>query len=197
MFNKSSLPVYFTYAGCLRKARNWFRRRRSRGATVPARCPPMPAALVSVGRMDGLTIAPGPGAPEGLLVPNSDLNEQFTRSSGPGGQKVNTSDSKVQLRLDIAAAAAFTEPQCRRLLRTLASRLDGTTLTVSVSTHRTQVRNRSEARDRMARILRTALAPAPPPRKKTKPTKGSVRRRLDAKRRRSQVKSARRRPEEG
>ena len=81
----------------------------------------------------------------------------------------------------------------RRALHNLEHRLDGTVLTVSASTQRSQVRNRAEARERMASLLRDALAPPPPPRRKMKPTRGSVRRRLEAKKRRSELKSTRRR----
>lgn len=144
--------------------------------------------------MNDLTIAPGPGIPGGLVIPAADLTERFARSSGPGGQGVNTTDSKVQLSVDIAGVGALDDAQRRRILRTLDGRLDGTVLTVSASTQRSQIRNRAEARERMAALLRDALAPPPPPRRKTKPTRGSVRRRLAAKKRRSELKSQRRRP---
>lgn len=145
--------------------------------------------------MNDLTIAPGPGIPDGLVIPAADLSERFVKSSGPGGQGVNTTDSKVQLSVDVAACASLSDAQRRRVLRNLESRLDGTVLTVVASTQRSQVRNRSEARERMAAILREALAPPPPPRRTTKPTRGSVRRRLAAKKRRSEIKAMRRRPD--
>ncbi|MDK8768694.1 alternative ribosome rescue aminoacyl-tRNA hydrolase ArfB [Corynebacterium freneyi] len=146
--------------------------------------------------MNDLTIAPGPGIPDGLVIPAADLSERFVKSSGPGGQGVNTTDSKVQLSFDVAACASLSDAHRRRVLRNLENRLDGTVLTVVASTRRSQVRNRSEARERMAAILREALAPPPPPRRKTKPTRGSVRRRLAAKKRRSEIKSMRRRPDQ-
>lgn len=145
--------------------------------------------------MNDLTIAPGPGIPDGLVIPAADLSERFAKASGPGGQGVNTTDSKVQLSFDVTACASLSDAQRRRVLRNLESRLDGTVLTVVASTQRSQVRNRSEARERMAAILREALAPPPPPRRKTKPTRGSVRRRLAAKKRRSEIKSTRKRPD--
>ena len=145
--------------------------------------------------MNDLTIAPGPGIPDGLVIPAADLSERFVKSSGPGGQGVNTTDSKVQLSVDVAACGSLSDAQRRRVLRNLESRLDGTVLTAVASTQRSQVRNRSEARERMAAILREALAPPPPPRRKTKPTRGSVRRRLAAKKRRSEIKSTRKRPD--
>ena len=145
--------------------------------------------------MKDLIIAPGPGIPEGAVIAAADLKEQFAKSSGPGGQGVNTTDSKVQLSFDIAESASLNDAQRRRILRNLEHRLDGTVLTVAVSTQRSQVRNRTEARDRMAALLREALAPPPPPRRKTKPTRGSVRRHREAKKRRSELKSTRRRPQ--
>lgn len=145
--------------------------------------------------MFDLIIAPGPGVPEGLRIPVTDLSEQFARSAGPGGQSVNTTDSKVRLSIDLTAATAFNKAQRRRVLRYAGSNFDGPVLTVTASTHRSQLRNRKLARERMAAILREALAPPPPARKMTKPTRGSVRRRLQAKRRRSELKASRRRPE--
>lgn len=145
--------------------------------------------------MNDLTIAPGPGIPGGLVIAAADLTERFVKSSGPGGQGVNTTDSKVQLSLDIASCPSLSESQRRRVLRNLEHRLDGTVLTVIASTQRSQVHNRAEARRRMAVLLREALAPSPPPRRKTKPTRASVRRRLEAKKRRSELKSTRQRPQ--
>lgn len=145
--------------------------------------------------MNDLTIAPGPGIPGGMVIPAADLTERFAKASGPGGQGVNTTDSRVQLSFDVAACRVLSDGQRNRALRNLGSRLDGSVLTVDVSTQRSQIRNRAEARDRMAALLREALAPPSPPRRKTKPTRGSVRRRLAAKKRRSELKSTRRRPD--
>lgn len=145
--------------------------------------------------MKDLTIAPGPGIPDGVIIAAADLTERFSRSSGPGGHGVNTTDSKVQLSLDIATCASLSDAHRRRVLHNLRRRLNGTVLTVSVSTQRSQARNRAEARDRMAALLRGALAPPPPPRRKTKPTQGAMRRRREAKKRRSELKSLRRRPD--
>ncbi|WP_297455270.1 peptide chain release factor-like protein [uncultured Corynebacterium sp.] len=135
--------------------------------------------------MNDLTIAPGPGIPGGLVIVAADLTERSAKSSGRGGQGVNTTDSKVQL----------SDAQRRRVLCNHEHRLDGTVLTVTASTQRLQVCNRAEARERMAALLREALAPPPPPRRRTKPTRGSVRRRLEAQKRRSELKSTRRRPQ--
>nr|WP_120490978.1 alternative ribosome rescue aminoacyl-tRNA hydrolase ArfB [Corynebacterium lactis] len=144
--------------------------------------------------MDNLTVAPGPGIPSGLTIPASELRERFARSSGPGGQGVNTTDSKVQLAVDLAELSVLTDTQRGRSIRNLGPRLDGTVLTVSVSTQRSQVRNRTEARQRLAELLRDALAPPPPRRRRTRPTRASERRRKASKMRRSELKANRRRP---
>lgn len=144
--------------------------------------------------MSELRVPPGPGIPDGVVVPGPELGEQFSRASGPGGQGVNTTDSRVQLSLDVATTSVFTDRQRERVLTRLGSRLVGTVLTVDAAEHRSQHRNRAAARERMADLLRDALAPPPPPRRPTKRTRGSQRRRLDAKKRRSVVKKHRGRP---
>ncbi len=140
-----------------------------------------------------LVVPPGPGVPDGLVVAGGALVERFSRSSGPGGQGVNTADSRVELELDVGALE-LTEVQRRRVLRTLGPRLVDGRLVVAASEHRQQRRNRVAARERMAELLREALAPPPPPRRRTRPTRGSVERRLRAKRRRGDLKSERSRP---
>lgn len=142
-----------------------------------------------------LRVLPGPGIPGGLSVPANELMEQFSHSSGPGGQGVNTSDSRVQLALDIATTTSLDERQRARVLAFLDGRLSGTVLVISASEHRSQLRNRTAARDRMAALLREAVVPEAP-RRATRPTAGSRRRRLEAKRIRSTVKRQRRRPGE-
>lgn len=142
-----------------------------------------------------LVVVPGPGVPQGITVPASELVERFSRSTGPGGQGVNTADSRVELELDVRASPSFTETQRRRVLRALGSRLvDDRLLVVAASEHRQQRRNRVAARERMAALLREAMAPPPPARRATRPTRGSVERRLDAKRRRADTKAGRSRP---
>ena len=153
------------------------------------------STLSRLGGLNDLTIAPGPGIPGGLVIVAADLTERFAKSTGPGGQGVNTTDSKVQLSIDIAACSSLSDPQRRRALRNLEPRLNGTFLTVTASTQRSQVRNRAEVRHRMAVLLRDALGPPPPPRRRTKPTRSSVRRRLESKKQRSELKSTRRQPE--
>lgn len=143
--------------------------------------------------MDDLLISPGPGAPHGLRVPAAELIEQFSRSSGPGGQGVNTTDSRVQLRIDLTTTTALDDVQRARVLRNLAARLDGGVLTIAASEDRAQRRNRVAARRRLADLLRQAVAPTIA-RRATRPTKGSQRRRLDAKTRHGAIKANRRRP---
>ncbi|SNU02149.1 ribosome-associated protein [Ruaniaceae bacterium KH17] len=140
--------------------------------------------------MDDLQVPPGPGLPSGVTIPGSELSERFSHASGPGGQGVNTSDSRVQLRLDISTTTALDEVQRERALAQLAPQLSDGVLTVTASEHRSQLRNRAEARARLAAILREALAPVTPRR----PSRASRRRRLDAKRHRSAIKQDRRRP---
>lgn len=136
---------------------------------------------------------PGPGAPRGLRVPAGELVEQFSHASGPGGQGVNTADSRVQLSLDLGTTTALSDVQRELVLDRLAGKLSGTVLTVTAAEHRSQRRNRTAARQRLATILRDALVPALV-RRPTRPTRGSRRRRAEGKRRRSETKQNRRRP---
>lgn len=147
--------------------------------------------------MGDVWIAPGPGVPGGLLIPAGELVERFSHASGPGGQGVNTADSRVQLSFDVAASTALTEDQRDRVLRGLRTRLDGTVVTVQAAEFRSQRRNRAAARERLARLVRDAIAPPPPARRATHPTRGSVDRRLAGKRRRGEIKRQRARPEDG
>jgi len=130
----------------------------------------------------------------GVVVPEHELRWRFSRSSGPGGQSVNTSDTRVELSLDVAASTAFTVSQRDRLLVRLAPRLVDGVVTVTASEHRSQLRNREAAERRLAQLLREALAPPPPRRRPTKPTRASVRRRLEGKRQRGELKRQRRDP---
>ena len=136
---------------------------------------------------------PGPGAPRGLRVPAAELQEQFSHASGPGGQGVNTTDSRVQLSLDLTTTSALDDTQRARVLAALDARLAAGVLTVTAAEHRSQRRNRTAARERLAALLREAVAP-PVPRRPTKPTRGSKRRRLEAKKQRSVTKQQRRKP---
>ncbi|CAM3056607.1 alternative ribosome rescue aminoacyl-tRNA hydrolase ArfB [Dermacoccus abyssi] len=136
---------------------------------------------------------PGPGAPRGLRVPAAELQEQFSHASGPGGQGVNTTDSRVQLSLDLTTTSALDDTQRARVLAALDARLAAGVLTVTAAEHRSQRRNRTAARERLATLLREAVAP-PVPRRPTQPTRGSKRRRLEAKKQRSVTKQQRRKP---
>lgn len=122
-----------------------------------------------------------------LVVPSGELVERFSRSPGPGGQSVNTADSRVELTFDVATSTALSTAQRERAL----SRLGSSTLVVTASEHRSQFRNRAAARERLGKRLRELLAPPAPPRRPTKPTRGSQRRRLEAKKQRSITKSLR------
>ena len=138
-----------------------------------------------------LLVPPGPGIPRGLLIPEGELVERFSRSAGPGGQGVNTTDSRVELLFDPAASTVLTAAQRQRVLSALGSRLVGGRLSIVASERRSQLRNRATARDRLVALLREALAPPPPPRRATRPTRGSQHRRLEAKKRRAQIKAGR------
>ncbi|WP_460462783.1 alternative ribosome rescue aminoacyl-tRNA hydrolase ArfB [Arthrobacter pigmenti] len=143
--------------------------------------------------MDDLHVPPGPGIPGGLRIPAGELVEQFSRSSGPGGQSVNTADSRVQLSLDVGTTTALDDVQRKRIVDRLSSRLAGTVLTISCEEHRSQRQNRVEARKRLAVLLRDAVAP-PVHRRVTRPSWASRRRRIEQERRRSEVKQNRKRP---
>lgn len=132
----------------------------------------------------------------GVVVPDSELEWRFSRSSGPGGQSVNTTDSRVELTLDVIGSAAFTEPQRQRLLARLGHRITDGAVTVTASEHRSQLRNREAAERRLTQLLREGLAPPPRTRRPTSPTRSSVRRRLDEKSQRGQLKQKRRPPQD-
>jgi ribosome-associated protein len=138
-----------------------------------------------------LVVPPGRGIPAGLTVPAAELVERFSRSSGPGGQGVNTTDSRVELRLDVRHSGALTELQRARALAYLASRLVDGVLSITASEQRSQLQNRLAARARLVTLLHEALAPPPPPRRPTRPSRGARQRRLDVKKQRGQIKAGR------
>jgi ribosome-associated protein len=127
-----------------------------------------------------------------LLIPGSELHERFSRSSGPGGQSVNTADSRVELSFDVARSAALPEWARVRITERLAGRLAGGVLTVTASEQRSQLANRQGARARLAALLRDAVAPPRRPRVPTRPGRAANERRLEAKRNRGAVKRTRR-----
>jgi ribosome-associated protein len=142
------------------------------------------------GKMAGM---PGPLRVNGsLVIPEHELQWRFSRSSGPGGQGVNTTDSRAQLRWDVSLSSALSEEQRTRLLSRLHNRLTGGVLQISASEQRSQLQNRDAAERRLVEIVATALAPPPRARRATRPSRGSVERRIAGKRRRSDIKRLRR-----
>ncbi|GAA4264814.1 alternative ribosome rescue aminoacyl-tRNA hydrolase ArfB [Frondihabitans peucedani] len=129
-----------------------------------------------------------------LTIPEAELRWRFSRSSGPGGQHVNTSDSRVQLSWDLGESAVVTDEQRAILRDRLSGRLIGGVVTVTSSEQRSQLRNRESALVKLGSLVAEALAPPGPPRRPTRRTRGSDRRRLAAKGERSATKQQRRRP---
>jgi ribosome-associated protein len=137
---------------------------------------------------------PGPVHVRGeVWIPERELTWRFSRAGGPGGQSVNTADSRVQLSFDVARSPSIDDTLRALALRRLGHRLTDGVLTVTAAEHRSQWRNRVVAEQRLASVLREATKPAKRTRRATTPTKASQRRRLDAKRRRGETKRLRRR----
>jgi ribosome-associated protein len=131
-----------------------------------------------------------------VSIPEAELRWRFSRASGPGGQGVNTTDSRVELVFDAAASTAFTEHQRARVLERLSGRLVAGVLTVVAAEYRSQLRNREAARIRLAAMLRDALEPDPPTRRPTRPSRAARARRLADKRRQTLTKRLRKPTEE-
>jgi ribosome-associated protein len=127
-----------------------------------------------------------------LTIPAAELRWRFSRASGPGGQGVNTTDSRVELTWTPGSSAVLSPSAVERLRTALAGRLVDDALVVVASEHRSQLRNREAARLRLAAIVRAALAPPPAARRPTRPTTAARRRRLEDKRHRSEIKRLRR-----
>jgi ribosome-associated protein len=134
---------------------------------------------------DGLRIG------RAVVVPDRELSERFSRSSGPGGQGVNTTDSRVELSFDVARSPSLPETTRARMLTRLEGRLVDGIVTVAASEHRAQLANRRAARDRLTALLTEAAAPPPRRRRPTKPSRAAKQRRLDEKKRRAQTKRGR------
>ncbi|MDF2969135.1 MAG: Class peptide chain release factor [Nocardioidaceae bacterium] len=132
----------------------------------------------------------------GLAIPRRELRWRFSRAGGPGGQGVNTADSRVELSYDVARSASLPEPMRVRALARLDDRLVDGVLTVVASEHRAQLANRRAAEERLVAALDSALAPPPRRRRPTRPSRGAVERRLAGKHRRSRAKQLRRPPDE-
>jgi len=129
-------------------------------------------------------------------IPEKELRWRFSRSSGPGGQSVNTADSRVQLSLDVAKTTALGPTQRARAFQRLADRLVDGVLTVTAQEERSQLRNREIALERLQGILAQAIAPPPRTRRPTKPSRRAIERRIAAKKRRAKTKKLRRVDEE-
>lgn len=141
---------------------------------------------------DDLVVPGGPGVD--IVVPASELRWQFSRAGGAGGQHVNTSSSRVQLSWSLTETAALDATRRSRAVRRLAGQLVDGVLTITVSERRSQLQNRTVALERLAATIASAIAPPPPSRRATRPTRGSQQRRVTAKKQRGQTKRMRGRP---
>ncbi|GAB6902094.1 alternative ribosome rescue aminoacyl-tRNA hydrolase ArfB [Kineosporia succinea] len=136
---------------------------------------------------------PGPlKVTQSLTIPEAELTWRFTRASGPGGQGVNTTDSRVQVWWDVTASQVLTAGQREQILSRLGGRLVAGVLPVTASEQRSQLQNRETAEQRLAQIVAGALAPPPRARRATRATKGSQERRIAQKKRRGTIKKLRR-----
>jgi ribosome-associated protein len=133
-----------------------------------------------------LTVRPG------IVIPDTELSWRFSRSSGPGGQGVNTADSRAELSWDVAATTALPAALKARALERLGGRLVDGVLTIAASEHRAQLRNREAAQARLVALVSRAIEPPPRERRPTKPSRGAKERRIAEKKRRGQIKHLRR-----
>ncbi|HYH17411.1 MAG TPA: alternative ribosome rescue aminoacyl-tRNA hydrolase ArfB [Azospirillum sp.] len=129
-----------------------------------------------------------------IALDESELHEEFVRASGPGGQHVNKTESAVQLRFDVRNSPSLPDDVKLRLKRLAGSRMTQEGVLILVAdAHRSQMRNRMDAQERLIELIREAAVP-PKPRRPTKPTLGSKQRRLEGKAKRSDVKKMRGKP---
>lgn len=155
--------------------------------------PPRPRAALARGLASGMTESDAIPITPRLAIPRDEVTLRATRSSGPGGQHVNTSSTRVELTWNVAASPSLSLEQRERLLAKLAPRLDSSgTLRVVAQSERSQLRNRDEAITRFAAIVAQALV-VPKTRRPTRPTKAAKRERLDDKRKRGALKKERKR----
>ena len=127
-----------------------------------------------------------------VVIPEAELRWRFSRSSGPGGQSVNTTDSRAELSFDLAGTASIGPVLKARALDRLSGRLVDGVITVAASEQRSQLQNRRAAEERLVELMIEALAPPPRKRRATRPSKRAVQRRLDTKKRRGETKRLRR-----
>ena len=129
-----------------------------------------------------------------IVIDESEIQEQFIRASGPGGQTVNKDSTAVQLRFDVANSAALTDDVRQRLFKLAGRRMtDEGILIIEAQRFRTQSRNRDDARAKLYELIRQAAEP-PKPRYKTQPTQASKKRRLASKQQRGEIKRTRKAP---
>jgi ribosome-associated protein len=127
-----------------------------------------------------------------VTIPRAELEWRFSRAGGPGGQSVNTADSRVELRFDLAGTVSVPEHLKARALTRLAARLVDGVLVVTASEHRSQLDNRRAAAARLVALLADGFSPPARARRATRPSRAAVQARLDAKRRRGRLKRERR-----
>ncbi len=137
---------------------------------------------------DDLRVSPS------VTIPAAELRWRFSRSSGAGGQHVNTSDTRVELSWDLASSTALTDQQRWRAGRRLGGALVDGAVTITASERRSQLRNREVAMERLRELVAEAIEPPPPPRRPTKPSRRAQERRVSAKKRRGETKRLRQRP---
>ncbi len=135
---------------------------------------------------------PGPLRVRSAVIPQGELSWRFSRSSGPGGQGVNTTDSRVELSYDLGNSSVFSPTLKARALERLDGRLVDGVITIAASEHRSQLQNREAAEARLTTVLLEATAPPPRKRRPTKPSKGATERRITSKKQRGETKRLRR-----